>query len=260
MSGLFGGFFNYDKEGPGVEKDAPKKRKFIVFFEIYFKNFWKLAVSSLWYLVLTIPIITSGFAAAGFTNVARNISLDKHSFGTSDFFETVKKNWRQALPAGIINVLILFLLIGDILFFINSVTGVMSVIGLSVVITVSVLFLMMQFYMWTIMITFKLKLKQIYINSFKFTLIGLKKNIFIIFIMLVIFAVLFGIYLINVNLLALVATLIGLFAVPGFIFLLIQFNTFDNIKKYMIIPYYNEHPDEDIELRRSMGIYGEEIE
>ena len=37
MAGLFGGLFNYDKEGPGVDKNAPKKKGFIVFFEIYFK-------------------------------------------------------------------------------------------------------------------------------------------------------------------------------------------------------------------------------
>ena len=32
MAGLFGSFFNYDKEGPGVEKDAPEKKGFIIFF------------------------------------------------------------------------------------------------------------------------------------------------------------------------------------------------------------------------------------
>ena len=30
------GFLNFNKEGPGIEKDAPKKRTFIVFLETYF--------------------------------------------------------------------------------------------------------------------------------------------------------------------------------------------------------------------------------
>lgn len=260
MAGLFGGMFNYDKEGPGVEKDAPRKKGFIVFFELYFKNFWKLAISSAWYLLLTIPIVTSGLAAAGFTNVARNMALDRHSFGTSDFFETIKKNWKQALPAGIINIVILLILIGDLFFFYNSTSGALMLIGLAVVVTVLLLFIMMQFYMWTIMITFKLKLKQIYVNSFKFALIGLKRNVLVIILLALLYAAIVGLFLINVNIVALLATLIAIFAVPGFQFLLIQFNTFENVKKYMIIPYYIEHPDEDIELRRSMGIYEDSAE
>ena len=32
MAGFFG-LFNYEKEGPGISKNAPKKKGFIVFFE-----------------------------------------------------------------------------------------------------------------------------------------------------------------------------------------------------------------------------------
>ena len=257
MAGLFGGFFNYDKEGPGVEKDAPKKKGFIVFFEIFFKNFWKLAICSIWFIVLCLPVVTSGLAFAGFTNVARNMALDRHSFGTSDFFDTVKKNWKQALAAGIINILILLILIGDILFFYNSTEGAIMLVGLAVVITVLILFIMMQFYLWTIMITFKLNLKQIYINSFKFALIGLKRNILIIFLSLLFLAAILGMLFINVNIITLVATILVVFVLPPFHFMLVQFNTFEKIKKLMIIPYYKDHPDEDLDLRRSMGILEE---
>lgn len=257
MAGLFGGLFNYDKEGPGVEKDAPKKNDFIVFFEIFFKNFWKLAVCSVWFIALCLPIVTSGLAFAGFTNVARNMALDRHSFGTSDFFDTIKKNWKQALAAGIINILITLILVGDIVFFYNSTEGTIMLVGIAVVITVLILFIMMQFYMWTIMITFRLKLKQIYVNSFKFALVGLKRNILIIFLSLLSVALILGMLMININIITLVATLLVVFVLPPFHFLLVQFNTFPKIKKLMIIPYYNDHPDEDLELRRSMGILDE---
>ena len=40
MAGFFG-LFNYEKEGPGIRKDAPRKKTFIVFFETFFRNFWK---------------------------------------------------------------------------------------------------------------------------------------------------------------------------------------------------------------------------
>ena len=64
--GMFG-LFNYDKAGPGIEKNAPKKRSFIVFFETYFRNFWKFMPISAVHSLLCLPLLTSGLAAAGMT-------------------------------------------------------------------------------------------------------------------------------------------------------------------------------------------------
>ena len=47
---------------------------------------------------------------------------------------------------------------------------------------------------------------------------------------------------------------IYLLTFPAFKFLLIQYCCFPSIKKYIIDPYYEEHPDEDIEKRRDLGI------
>ena len=33
---------NYDKPGAGVRKDAPQKKEFVLFFEIYARKFWNL--------------------------------------------------------------------------------------------------------------------------------------------------------------------------------------------------------------------------
>ena len=41
---------------------------------------------------------------------------------------------------------------------------------------------------------------------------------------------------------------------PSFRYLLVQYCTFPSIKKYIIDPYYQEHPDEDIEKRQNLGI------
>lgn len=253
MAGFFG-LVNYEKEGPGVEKNAPKKKSFIVFFELFFKNFWKIAFSSFCFLLLSLPVITYGLAAVGFTNVTRNLALDTHSFGVSDFFETIKKNWKQALPAGIINTVILVWLIWDLYFFYNNTTGVFSVIAMAAVLTVLIVFIMMGYYMWTIMITFKLKLKQIYVNSFKFAIIGLKRNLLISVLLLVVYAAIFCLLLINRNIFTLLFVLLAVFVIPGFRFLLVEFNIFEKIKKFMIVPYYKEHPDEDLELRRRLGV------
>ena len=261
MAGLFG-FSRYNKEGPGIEKNAPKKRTFVVFFETFFRNFWKFAPISGMYILLTIPVITSGLAAVGMTNVARNTARDKHSFGLSDFFDTIKKNWKQALPAGIINTLIYGILLFDIMFFYRS-EDVVSSAGLGIIICMLFIFTVMNYYMWTLIITFKFTLKQIYKNSFKFVFINFKNNLICFIAQGLAIGVYIGILLLFLRYFALTLTLeifMFIFTFPSFKFLMDQFCAFPAIRKHIIDPYYEEHPDADIEKRRDLGVLEEEDE
>lgn len=256
MAGFFG-LFNYEKEGPGISKDAPKKKTFIVFFETFFRNFWKFIVINLVYGIISLPVLTNGLAAAGITNVTRNIARDKHSFGTSDFLETIKKNWKQALPAGIINTLIYIILGFDIYFFYFASKSIMATVGLGISLCILFIFSVMQYYIWTLIITFKFKLKQVYKNSFKFVFINMKMNLLCFFSILLVYAV-------NIALLFLLQSyflpvitfemLLYFLLFPSFRYLLVQYCTFPSIKKYIIDPYYAEHPDDDIEKRQNLGI------
>ena len=261
MAGFFG-LFNYEKEGPGISKNAPKKKTFLIFFETFFRNFWKFMPINLVYSLISVPVITGGFASVGITHVARNTARDKHSFGLSDFIDTIKKNWKQALAAGIINTIVYILLIFDIFFFYNNQeNGMIYTIGLGIMMPITIIFLMMNFYLWTMMITFKFNLKQLYKNSFKFVIINIKKNLLCGFCLLLAYglyiaiAVLFFKYIIFV---LSIEILVYILTFPAFRFLLIQYFTFPCIKKVIIDPYYAEHPDEDIEKRRDLGIEVEE--
>lgn len=253
MAGFFG-LFDYEKEGPGVSKDAPQKKGFIRFFELYFKNFWKLTVNGIWYLLLTLPVVTSGLAAAGFTNVTRNMAVDRHSFGTSDFFDTIKKNFKQALPAGIINALIIGFLCYDIYFFYANAAGYYKIAGIAVCITALLFFCAMRYYIWIMLITFKLKLWSIYKNSFKFAFVGLKRNLLIFIALLPMYALCWFLGSTGTGITQFAFFIVILFVLPGYRFFAIQYNVFGVIKKHMIDPYYAEHPNDDIELRRSLGL------
>ena len=256
MAGFFG-LFNYEKEGPGISKNAPKKKTFIVFFETFFRNFWKFININLVYSVILLPIVTSGLAAAGITNVTRNIARDKHSFGLSDFFETIKKNWKQALPVGIINALLYMILLFDIYFFYYCSEGAMATVGLAVAFSMTFIFTVMQFYIWTLMITFDFKLKQLYKNSFKFVFINMKMNLLCLFSIALIYAVNIAILLLfKSHFFPVLSIELFLYIIlfPSFRYLLVQYCVFPSVKKYIIDPYYEEHPDEDIEKRRNLGI------
>lgn len=261
MAGFFG-LFNYEKEGPGISKNAPKKKTFLVFFETFFRNFWKFLPINLVYSLISAPVVTGGFASVGLTHVTRNIARDKHSFGLSDFFDTVKKNWKQALAAGIINTIVYILLIFDIYFFYsNQENGMLYTIGLGIMLSITIIFLMMNFYLWTLMITFKFNLKQLYKNSFKFVIINIKKNLLCGLCLLLAYALYIAIAVIFFKYIIFVLSieiLIYVMTFPAFRFLLIQYFTFPCIQKVIIDPYYAEHPDEDIQKRRDLGIEVEE--
>ncbi len=265
MAGFFG-LFNYEKEGPGIEKNAPKKKTFIVFFETFFRNFWKFIPINVIYCVLTLPVITGGLSAVGLTNVTRNIARDKHSFGLSDFFETIRKNWKQALPEGIFNALI-FALVFFALASYRSLSGnnekvfSFGTIGLGVSLAILLVFLMMRFYIFTLTITFGFKIGQIYRNSFRFVFLNFWKNLLCGVILLAVYAFNVGLVLLafstGISLIWVLQFLLFICCFPAFRYLLIQFFTFPAIRKFVIDPYYAAHPDDDIELRKNLGVYDE---
>ncbi len=257
MSGLFG-FLDFTREGPGIRKDGPKKKAFFVFWETYLRNFWRFFSINLVYFVTTLPIITSGLACAGITNVTRNIARDKHSFGISDFFETIKKNWKQALAVGIINTVVTALIVFCIWFYNESYVQTqqnISLAGLIISLLLFVTFGIIKFYIYTLMITFDFSIKSLYVNSFKFVLLNLWKNLFCGVCILLMYGLYVFIALMFTNIRVwLIELIIMIATLPAFKHLLIQFLTFGSIKKHIIDPYYEQHPDADIEKRRNLGL------
>lgn len=49
----------------GISKNAPKKKGFIVFFETFFRNFWKFIVINLVYGLISLPVLTNGWRPPG---------------------------------------------------------------------------------------------------------------------------------------------------------------------------------------------------
>lgn len=257
MAGFFG-FLDFTKEGPGIRKDAPKKKAIFVFAETYFRNFWRFILINFVYTMLSIPILTQGMTNAGITNIARNIARDKHSFGLSDFFETIRKNLKQSIAVGFINTIINAIIGFAVYIYFNSymhpeTTSTFNLIGFGVSLCMAAIFAMMQFYLYTLMITFNFKIKALYVNSFKFVFINFWRNILCGIILLLVTALYVFVCLLSWESLF-IGLLIAMLTYPAFKFLLIQFFTFGSIKKYIIDPYYKEHPDADIEKRRNLGL------
>ncbi len=278
MAGFFG-LFNYEKEGPGVEKNAPKKRAPIVFFEIYGRKFWNLFYANLLFLLTNLPIVTRGLADVGLCKITRNFAREKHAFVREDFFETIKRNWKQALGVGIINLVVTALLIFNVVYyFLGMFPGFWSIFGYDtsamtamapgvldyVVMAVTafgyMVFTWMKYYIPMMVVTFKLNNKALYMNAFKFAIVGLKQNLLISVVLVVLYAIVAVLFFSVGWQVGILILIVASLFLPSLRSLLIQFTIFPLVRKLMIDPYYAEHPDADKQLRRDLNLEVDETE
>lgn len=247
-------FFNYNKVGPGVSKNEPKKKSFWQFFELLGRNFWKLVTANVWTVLLTTPVLTYGLAQAGITYVTRAMTRDRHVFVTSDFFEAIKKNWKQALSIGIIDLIVTAIFIFDLYFFLLNSKSTWGLICLALSIFIAVMYLFSSYYRYMICVTFDFKLSQIYKNSFLLSVCGFVRNIITTVSILLVYAITIALGFITGKFGMMILILLWFSIIPALCSFIIQFVNFPVVLKFMVEPYYAEHPDEDIEKRRELGL------
>ncbi len=155
---------------------------------------------------VSMSLFVLGPVHAGMTYVLRNYSREEHAFLWSDFWEHAKKNAGQSIAAGLIGIVAttaMMVSLGVYRSIIGSDFLKMLVTGF--ILLLFVLFTVMQMYIYPMMVTFKLTLKNIYKNSFLFFTLRLFPNIgifligivlnLVIPILLVLFLQLLGFYI-----------------------------------------------------------------
>lgn len=253
-------FFNYDKPGKGVSKNHDK-RPYIEFWELFLRKFWDLLELGLLYLIFAVPLVTIGLGTAGATYITRNFAREKPVFLISDFFSTMKKNWKQALPIGILNTIITIIMIFSAYFYYcySSLTGI---ILMAMVLCLLLLFTIMQYYIYIMMVTFKYSFKQLYKNAFYMTFLGVKSNLIIIGTLIMVYGLIISLAMTlifsNLQAIGMLILTFGFLLIPAFRLLLIQFYVFPVIKKYLIDPYYKENPEEFEAVRHYLNLENEE--
>ena len=246
--------FDVSRPGPGVSKRSSQKRSFVEFWELCGRKFWNLLELGLLYWLLTLPLVSFGFANTGMTFITRNFAREKPVFLTHDFFAAIGRNWKQALPVGIIQLVLTGLMVYSAMFYYWSETQ-FAILLMAMVLALLVLFSVMHFYLYVMMVTFRYKFRKLYKNALYLTFLGWKSNLVIIGTLLLVYTIALSLTLTLVysNLVP-VAMVVGFFFalfLPPFRHLLTQFYVFPVIKQYLIDPYYKEHPEE-FEAARSI--------
>ena len=250
MAGFLG-FGDFTKEGAGISKNRAEKKRFFVFWEIFARKAGKLIGLNLLYLICCIPIFTIGPATAGMMYVLRNMANERPTFVVEDFFDAFKKNFKQGVVVGLLNLLAAFVSGYGIFFYYCCVTNpeqdpMFSMIPLIVVLSVGFVVLFASFYIYLMLVTCKLDTKALIKNSFILALAGFKTNILtFLAILLVYVVILLPIIYLCWPLIIVLFCLYGA-SMPGFI---VAFNSYKYITKYVTDPYYEQHQDEKPEVK-----------
>lgn len=187
-------------------------------------------------------IFTFGIVNAGCAYVIRNIVSGEGVFPWSDFLYAVKRNWKQGLLYGIIDILLLGILSYDIFYF----SHVLGTIAMNMMFYTSlvclILYIFMRFYLYIMMVTFDLSLFKLFKNSLIFSILGFGRNLLALLGMLIVLYLNFIIFTFLPPLgiaLPFLITLAVLLYTSSFV-------AYYKIKDVMIDPYYEktEKPQE----------------
>lgn len=219
------GFFTlgYTKEGKGISKEQAEKRSY---FSTLLDKLFDLIKINLLYFACNIPalilcvlfalpvwsgenlehalnqiavygnvlpaffmilplglLILTGPFTAGLTYITRNFVRREHSFLMSDFFEQSKKNIKQTLIANTVFFAVFCVYILAFLFYFMTIN---AVILIALIAVLGAVLLIVPFYVYPMIVSFDMKLKDIFKNAWIFSLAKLPQNLFF---LIIVFAV-----------------------------------------------------------------------
>lgn len=258
---------NFEKEGKGVPEDGSRAGGFVRFFAILKRKFFPLVRLNLMQFIASIPaflvaavlsylllrfgefdvdvdlstrifiafvavafqLIAVGPLHAGFVSILRNFAREQEVFLWYDFWQGVKKNWKQALAMSVIDFVIVGLVCMMVWFYSNNalVAGTTLAQVLLVVLAVfMLLYAMMHIYIYPMIVSVDLTLNQILSNALRFAVAKFIPNLGILAAGVACSLIIFANTLAGLFLMMLVG-----YSLIGF---LETFYAYDNIEKYVI--------------------------
>ncbi len=218
-----------------VKEMTPKETAAVLFVQI------NLVFSM---ALIGLQLIVLGPVQAGVTYIFRNYSREEHAFIWGDFKDHAKKNWKQSLITSAISILAFIIMSVNLSFyssgdivknsFLNSIlTGLMFILFM--------IFAMMQMYIYPMLVTFKLTLRQLYKNSLLLTIAKLPSNIgiFLLSLLIILIIPMAGIFLLG-GLGIVFCVFYYIFIAFGLNLFLTNFHVYRQLKKYMIDPTLEE--------------------
>lgn len=190
---------------------------------------------------ILVLILTFGISTIGLVYNIRNVCTGEYIYTWIDFFYAIKRNFKQGIVIGILDALLIFMLVYDIIMY-SSLANLsfMYLVFYYASILLAVVYYIMRFYIYLQLVTCKMTIGKIIKNAFLLTALGFKRN----FIGLVGAAIFIVLYFYSYLLLPQFAILLLCIFVFSFLTYIGVYCGYPVVKRYVIDPYYDEHPDE----------------
>lgn len=157
---------------PSISDGQFNNTSFLALFDIFLRF-----ISSM----LLVVFLGYGPITAGYTFVLRNFSRDEHAYIFSDLKDHAKANFKQSLIVLLVDI-VFFVLITIAYNFYSSLNSAAFYLKY-ILIYIVLVYVIMHFYIYQIMVTFKLPLRAIYKNAFIYTFAFAPKNLAILIFM-----------------------------------------------------------------------------
>ncbi len=182
-------------------------------------------------------LFTFGPVNVGTTYILRNMVREEPVFVWSDFWYAVKRNIKQGILFGIIDLAMIAILAFDMLAYRINILNSTLYFGLYILsFGMMIMYFFIRMYAYPMIVTFDMSLWKIFKNSIFFAILGIKRNILALLGTVILFVLDF--YLMGIFLpLGLILPFVILLGMAGF---MCNYASFPKIKQIMIDPYYKE--------------------
>ncbi len=201
----------------------------------------------IFFALSALVIFTFGIVNVGTTYILRNMVKGDPVFIFSDFFYAIRRNWKQALPFGMLDALLLALLSFDLVYLYTATSSILTSIFFGITLTVTIIYAWMRFYIYIQMVTFDLSIYKLLKNSLIFAMLGFKRNLMATLGILLLIAIILFLAIGTGGLLLAAAILLPfvfLFSNGAF---MSTYAAYFKIKEIMIDPYEEEKLTETID-------------
>ncbi len=288
--GLFGG--GYDRAGVGIAKNAPKKKGFFRYMEIFGRKFWKLLELNVIYFLCFLPLgaaavffllwgsgalrsgwilsliftllfmVIFGPATAAHTKVLKNFVMEKPTFLLHDFIRTFRSEFKHAAIVGFLDCVIACCIAAACYVYpklIDQTGSNFYYVLFAITISFGLIVILMNFYVFLMMISTNLSLKNTLKNSLALGIVALKNNV----ITLLIVGGVIALYVLALVFINIRYSMILLFLLPflpaSWLGLAVVFRCYPMIQKYIINPFYEQRGEVNPELMADEPKDDEEI-
>lgn len=137
------------------------------------------------FLTVNLGLVTVGPFEAGFCYVLRLYSYEKNAFILHDYIKAAKDNLKRSVAVSLIDISVIFLMLCGYRFYTVTAGGVgISGVFRVLIVLCAVFFTIMHFYLYPMMVTVDLTVKQLYGNALRFAIGKLFPNLVVLILIL----------------------------------------------------------------------------